>query len=118
MVRSTLTSQRSKEARVPGVWATISEILSAVASVNLTTRALHALLLIDWLARDHTWLSREAELEQRRLLCMDTSSQRVAAAFSRMQERDGLRSRASVRSQLVRSGSRLARPLWPKQHRE
>ena len=28
------------------------------------------------------------------LPCMDTSSQRVAAALSRMQERDGLRSRA------------------------
>jgi len=32
---------------------------------------------------------------------MDTGSQRVAAAFSRMQERDGLRSGAGGRSQLV-----------------
>jgi hypothetical protein len=32
--------------------------------------------------------------------CMDTSSQRVAAAFSRMQEQDGLRSRAARRSDL------------------
>jgi hypothetical protein len=35
---------------------------------------------------------------------MDTGSQRVAAASSRMQERDGLRSRAGGRSLLVPSG--------------
>src|SRR5829696_4300229 len=35
---------------------------------------------------------------------MDTSSQRVAAALSRMQERDGLRSCAGGRSLLVPSG--------------
>jgi hypothetical protein len=35
---------------------------------------------------------------------MDTSSQRVAAALSRMQERDELRLRAGARSQLVRCG--------------
>ena len=33
--------------------------------------------------------------------CMDTSSQRVAAALSRMRERDGVRSRAGVRLLLV-----------------
>jgi hypothetical protein len=38
--------------------------------------------------------------------CMDRGSQRVAAALSRMQERDGLRSRVGGRSQLVHAGTR------------
>jgi hypothetical protein len=41
--------------------------------------------------------------------CMDTSGQRVAAAFSWMQERDVLRSRAGVRSLLVIARSQLPR---------
>jgi hypothetical protein len=55
---------------------------------------------------------------------MDRGSQRVAAAFSRMQERDGLRSHAGGRSRFVpegvwrqRGGARLLireceRPNW------
>jgi len=42
---------------------------------------------------------------------MDRSSQRVAAAFAPMQERQGLRSRAARRLDLVQCGSGIAPAL-------
>ena len=72
--------------------------------------------------REHSWADEPA-----RSRCMDRSSQRVATAVSRMQEQDGLRSRAGGRSQLVRCargscGCRHARSArgsgrWPSARR-
>src|SRR5215207_2192855 len=52
-----------------------------------------------------------AEDDRRRASCMETSSQRVAAAFPRMQEWAGPRSRAGGRSQVVQRGRAGLDPL-------